>query len=430
MQNRSIPPPTSTLRQPQSTAALLPDEILDCVFSKLVDSSDRWVYDWTAQTDLELMSMVSGRWKESARRLLFRKIRIRSWKHLLEDVDGWAGQQTRYLTLSGSVAGSHEVSNAVVKVLKKMPNLQHLQLDGIPFLSFAASDSLSLRSSLLLPRLTEVMVYGRTFPHFVISDLLATSNRHIQRLHVWSENVSPWTVGREELDFGKHLRYLFLNKMFLLDPRQPSIALGSLEGLEEVEFYAFPDVDYSGPMQELFDVVAPSLERLSFDGNLTSIPDSLSSLPRLSRLSFPRHATGNPIPLLHNLPNSLSFLHLDNDRNLQPLLLRWIADSTLVPAKLKHVRINEIDERETLIRLPPLDKLTTSYDRAGSDLIPGLSRGDLRCKVLEMHFLSAHNYFDNHDGEDSDDGYEVDEEGDMERECARLGVEFLIDDRW
>ena len=81
MQNRSTTRRIATPLPLQSIAALLPAEIVDCIFFHLdfdysIDASYENRKEWTPI--LSNMSVVAEGWKGPARRLLFRNVRIKS----------------------------------------------------------------------------------------------------------------------------------------------------------------------------------------------------------------------------------------------------------------------------------------------------------------------------------------------------------------
>ena len=116
--------------QVQSIAALLPAEIVDCIFSHfdfnyLIEAA---FYERAERNRmLSNMSVVAESWKGPARRLLFRNVRIRSWEHLQEKVEDWAGGEVRRLDIDFQQRWStdpQEVAKAVFELLKKVPNLR------------------------------------------------------------------------------------------------------------------------------------------------------------------------------------------------------------------------------------------------------------------------------------------------------------------
>ena len=84
------------------------------------------------------VSVVAEGWKWPARRLLCKTVRIKSWKHLQEMVEDWAGGEVRNLHIDIEYWSTvpQELAKAVFGLLEKVPNLRQLRLDRIPFTSF------------------------------------------------------------------------------------------------------------------------------------------------------------------------------------------------------------------------------------------------------------------------------------------------------
>ena len=127
MQNRSAARRIATPRPPQSIAALLPAEIVDCIFFHFdfnysIDAAHQDARE--GDRVLSKMSVVAEGWKGPARRLLFRKMRIRSWKHLQKTVKDWAGGEVMSLDLDTQrwPKDLQAAASAVFALLKKVPN--------------------------------------------------------------------------------------------------------------------------------------------------------------------------------------------------------------------------------------------------------------------------------------------------------------------
>ena len=241
MQNQSVSPPMSTPRQPQSVAALLPEEILDSIFAQF---GFNYSMDANARDRMERfsilshMSVVAEGWTRLARRLVFRTVRIKGWTHLQEVEEG-LGKQVRDSEITGAHRDgvpSLEVAGAVLKVLKQVPNLRRLRLVALPFDSFNPVDSASMHVAVLLPHLHDLSTSYIASPHSLIVDLLATSGHRINRLsvHNSSEPLASYAVYRP-LDFRGKSRFLSTESDFyrtLVDPRL--VAAEGLRGMEEL----------------------------------------------------------------------------------------------------------------------------------------------------------------------------------------------------
>lgn len=136
---------------PQSVAALLPEEILDCVFSHFdfdysLDGGDEIKRDKI----LSGISIVAQRWKEPARRLLFRNIRIFNWNHLPMPASEWARTAVRTLRIDGETFDWSEdpvvCSKAFFNLVVQFKNLQSLYFSGFPFYRFTPQLSARMRS--------------------------------------------------------------------------------------------------------------------------------------------------------------------------------------------------------------------------------------------------------------------------------------------
>ena len=183
MQTRSRTHALTSPRPPQSIAALLPAEIVDCIFFHLdfdysIDAS--YADRKGCKPILSNMSVVTEGWKGPARRLLFRNVRIRSWEHLQEKVEDWAGGEASGLELEfwNWTANQYEVAKAVPQLLQKVPNLRQLRLDRLPFTSFSPAGSATMQTSLLLPHLSDLTITHCNSPKPFRNPSVPTSSRH------------------------------------------------------------------------------------------------------------------------------------------------------------------------------------------------------------------------------------------------------------
>ena len=370
MQNQSTTLSISTPHQPQSVAALLPEEIVDAIFAQLgLDCSlDAKARDRMERyRNLSYISVVAEGWTRPARRLLFRTVTIREWSHLQEEVREGLGELVRDLEICGS--GWHgmtslEAASAVFRLLKQLPNLRRLRLQSLRFDCFDPADTSSMQATALLPNLHDLNISFIPFPHSLVVDLLATSGHRIDRLsvHFASGAVASHAVYRQ-IDFRGKLRFLSTGADFyrtLVDPRL--VASEGLRGLEELKLQGIDRRSREGGA-EMYRVIGPTLSVLATDSDdVTWVAEFLplcSNLSRLSITGFSFHRNLDPTPLLRCLPPSLSFLRLRTDDGLGPTLARWTAAPSLVPAGLKQIRVDDIHDFETYQQLPPIPTLST-----------------------------------------------------------------------
>ena len=412
MQNQALLPSASTSCQPQSVAALLPEEILDSIFAQ-------FGYDFSTDagesvrlerySNLSNMSVIAEGWMKPARRLLFRTVKVETWEHLQEEVGEWAGKQVRELeirTYGWPIVEAWEVASAVFKLLKRLPDLRRLRLFEMPFERFSSVDSTTMQSTVFLPQLDDLLLSGHhRSPHSIISDLLATSS--ISRLTVYVDmGLADPPPTPQHLDFRGNLRFLSTAREFywtLVD----RASLGGMEGLTELaleDSLAIP----SSREAEFYRIVGPTLCTLSvYYDDVTPLADLLPILYRLTKLSI-RSYTANPAPLLRCLPPSLSALRLHNDMQIGPSLARWTATPSVVPEGLKQIQIDYIYELETYQQLPPIPTLRTIYRPITPDHLQRLTPATVPFKTLEMWF----------------DEYSLSRRSDVQAECQRLGVVF------
>ena len=410
----------STHRQPQSVAALLPEEILDSIFAQF---GFNYSMDASARDRMERfsilshMSVVAEGWTRPARRLLFRTVMIQGWSHLQREVEEGMGVYVRELEIRGyALSGTmspQEVASAVFKLLKQVPNLRRLRLCCPSFDRFDQIEPASMHAAVLLPHLHDLYISHTSFPHSLEFDLLTTSDHQISRLSVHSASapVAPHPVCKQ-IDFRGKLRFLSTGMAFyrsLVDPRL--VASEGLRGLEELHLRGIDRRSREGGA-EMYRVIAPTLSVLLINcDDVEWFAHFLPLFSNLSRLSLsPSHPHGehDPTPLLLCLPPSLSVLRLRNDMQIGPSLARWTATPSLVPEGLKQIHIDNIYEFETYQQLPPVPTLGTSYHTHTITHLQRLTPGTLTFKTLEMWF------------HDQDLGQRTV----VQAECSRLGVVF------
>ena len=411
MHTRSRTRSVAVPRPPQSIAALLPAEIVDCIFSHFdfdysVDGSrsDRIERERT----LSMMSVVAEGWKGPARRLLCRTVCVWSWNQLAEGVPEWArgGLQNSQIDGDGwEVRQSEETAGALFHFLRSAPSLRLLRIYHLPFASFNPADSMRMRTTHLLSRLRDLAVFNsaKRFPHSVISDILATSNRQISHLHLRSARRAISPIPSEQLDFGGNLRYLHVGGPRSIEDFQPLAS--SLVGLREMRL-AHMDGESGVRVRELLAEVAPSLEKLTIGtGDVTGIVESFPLLTRLTRLWIPRIPASSDSLLL---PPSLVSLQFVYDDSLLPLFDRWNAKPALLPATLQQIHIRWVNNLQTFEQLPPVAKFVKEYRNQLFEPLRRLSPRTSPFKALEVYFV----------------GHHLDKVAAVEAECERLEVEF------
>ena len=210
----------TALRPLQSIAALLPPEIVDCIFSHSHSHSDyTHHYGGSVFRDKHLndLSVVAEGWKSPARRWLFRNVKIQSWEHLSKSIPEWAGHWVAELELdfsSGSWPDPQRVATAVFDLLKKLSNVRYLELCASPFSSFNATDPTTTQATpLLLPRLSELNIsFGSpSFPHSVCFDLLKASGHRSECYTSYGHRGHAVEPTADRLDFGGDLRCLVVD---------------------------------------------------------------------------------------------------------------------------------------------------------------------------------------------------------------------------
>ena len=409
MHTRSHTRSVAIPRPPQCVAALLPPEIIDCIFS-------HFDFDYSTNasgqdriergSNLSNMSVIAKGWKGPARRLLCRTVRIDRWDQMAEGVPEWARGGLQNVGINDYIwatVQTQEAASATFRFLTNAPNLRVLRLSALPFTSFSSSESTSLRTTHFLPLLRDLTVFSNTpFPHSMIFDFLATSNRQISRFRVGNAFETAPPIPGDRLDFGGNLRYLRYGGL----PSLETLQLGSLAGLKEL-FVERVFNQSTEQAMELLSVVAPTLEKLGVcDGeNLTMLAESLPLLIRLTQLLLPDiPATLTSLPL----PSSLVSLQIFSDDNLRPLLDRWNAKPALLPATLQHITILLVHDFRTLERLPPIATFRILYHERTEALLHHLAPRTVPFKTLEVYFRDHH----------------LDRVAAIGAECKRLGVKF------
>ena len=427
MQNQSLLPSPSTPDQPQSIAALIPEEIVDSVIQHLSFDYSMDV-DWQEYMErvecLSSVSRVVSGWKEPARRMLMRSIKLSTLEGL-QTMPEWASDLvgTLELDLLRRVGDVKPVvlAHAVSQFLQRLPFLTTLSLCHLPFPIFPAADSLILRSNVFLPHLRDLRLYTR-HSFDLILDILTTTNHSISRLDI-SEGAELFS-GEGMFDFKGNLRYLKLRGHFsatvlghrpsasvvIIGLAGVSLDLAGLAGLAELNLMGIRYVQGdTARLLEVFKVIGPTLKRLSLPRNheITLDQALLALVPHLSYLCL--SSLGPNACALHHLPPSLSVLSLEDDHLLELFLAAWARTPSMVPRGLQNIHIDFIHHASTLERLPPIDKITTSYyDGLVPALRPIASR-PLPVKTLDLKFMKS----------DPAAGIRA-----VELRCLALGLEF------
>ena len=421
MQDHSTALLTTAPRPLQSIAALLPTEIVDCIFShfhfdeRVEEEADLVELERTG--NLDNMSVIAEKWTGPARRLLFRNRRVKSWADGTSEVGGIAGGYVRNMTLAWSgfyegedEAGASVASSAISNLFKNLTNLRRLAIINLPITSLDDADSHSLRTT-SFPYLSHVHISSNPFPHSIVSDLLASHDHQISQVTLLGSPHHYETCHGKLLDFQGKLRYLDVNAYaYRMMVDSSRVVLDSLKGLEHLDMASYDDDDRDG-REELFRVIAPTLEILTItSGDTTLVSELFPHFLRLSQLTL-LDVDHDHHPALLRLPASLSFLRLSNDIELAEVLLRWIAEPSLVPKGLKHIQIDCVYDKTNLQHLPTLDTFSTTYSYWTSELLSVIEVGSLPFATLDMSFE-----------QEEQDGVEL-----VREECKRLAVKFQHD---
>lgn len=218
-------------------------------------------------------------------------MRLERWDQLKEGVPEWARggmQNARVERSCWKMVQTEEAVGGLFQFLKTASNLRLLHLYSLPFTSLDATDSRMMRATLFLPLLDDLTVsVSARFPHFVISDILATTDRRLSRLTLEQalRNVPATHSGL--LNFGGNLRYLRVDgigsSMVQFQP-----VLRSLVGLQEM-YIGTLEQSSGDRAAQILAAVASTLEKLTISvGNFSEIAGSLPLLTRLTLLSLPR----------------------------------------------------------------------------------------------------------------------------------------------
>ena len=366
------------------------------------------------------LSIVTGGWTASARRLLFRDVRIRSWVHFNELVRMEGGRllvvRTLHVDFGQCGSGGWQVDSdgdALFRLLQRTPNLVQLDLVGSRFPQFRPAHSRIMRSTVLLPHLIKLTIVNEEIPRPVIFDLLATSQQRIKELACIDmlQGQPPRSRPSDPLNFGGNLRKLSTQGTFnesLLDPSR--VVLSSLVGLESL---SLEEEDFEEEpcrrMKKLFDVVGGSLRKLRIEGGADNIAQDLPSLTRLTELDLD-YLASSPAPVLRKLPPSITTLSLKSDDDIGPVLRFWILRPDLAPRKLQHISIRHISDKQTWSFLPRINKFTIYYDPDVCSRLREFTPSSVPFRILELRFLRS---------------CEVDEVWAAKFECAKLGIELL-----
>lgn len=419
-------PPTSsaTTAAPsqQSTAALLPQEVIDQIFRHFDFnySLDADSFDLRKRVSgLSRASRVVKSWTAPARRLLFRTVVVefhppstlrREW---FEKMTNLAGPHIHNLSCSFPhyVKGVDATAAATIRLLTRIPNLRQLRLENVPFRQFSDADSVLLRCSPCLLQLTELRLSFRKLrPEYIVSDLLAASNRHIERLSYISNHefwegsdsdsefeeesdddsevgeeeeskedtelmdddeeedepgprLDRWKPSEEILDFGGNLKYLLINCPLVCFVGRGGV--GKMEGLAGLEQLAYCEsLGEEDEVEELVRAVGRSLVKLDIRG-FNAYSKHFARCERLAHIHFDRRSVTATFgiedsPLGGHFPDSLAHLHIHNDLYLLPTLIDWQENSSLKPASLVQLTIDELSNDDLVDYLPNLDVLMVS----------------------------------------------------------------------
>ena len=311
------------------------------------------------------MSTVAEGWHVPARRLLCRNRKIDSWEGMTDAAAEVMGKEVRNISLDcHSFKGleAQTVARAFVKLIKNLPNLRTLRIRHIPFTSFNALDSQSLRTTAFLPLLSELSLHTSHFSHPVLSDLFATNNHQVSRFTTQAnQSVDSMPQEEEPLDFGGNLRFLKATRSaYTMISASSRISFVGLRGLTELVIHDPEPISREREI-ELFSAVGPTLEKLTIRYcDPAFVKTCFPLLVRLTRLSL-FCVEANPASVVLNLPPSVAFLKISSDNSLEDVFLRWKANPALVPIGLKHIYIGRFYDRTTLANLPKLDKFSTKY---------------------------------------------------------------------
>lgn len=178
--------PSSGMPSPssQSSAGLLPPELVDAILSRLdFDYSSDVPLENARKRDriLSNISIIARNWTGSARRLLYRSLRIRSWRHLLARPNKWEGSAVESLSIDVVPYGVHawgreppDCSREIFELLVKIPNVKSIMPHYVPFDRFDYRSHTLLHESQVLPSLRHLSL-SVLFPSL---SLLQISSRH------------------------------------------------------------------------------------------------------------------------------------------------------------------------------------------------------------------------------------------------------------
>ena len=222
-------------------------------------------------------------------------VSIKSWKHLQEKVEDWAGDGVRRLDIDFQDCSTDQqrVAKALFGVLEKVPNLRQLRLNNLSFTSFNAADSKNMQTSLFLPHLSDLTITHfrspHPFPQSFSFDLLKTSGHRISRLQVCGYRGNTIAPSEEhQLDFGGNLRRLVIwqsSYSLLFEPLQ--VDFDSLKGLEELEINC--DGEVGDRSTDKFRVIAPTLKNLSLSVSTVGRPRSSPPQSSVKAIALQRH---------------------------------------------------------------------------------------------------------------------------------------------
>lgn len=197
-------------------------------------------------------------------------------------------------------------------------------------------------------------------------DLVATSGNAIEKIEYgdvrscgsgWPTNEDDDNFHEVSINFGGRLRELDLstdNSLFF--DRQ--VSFEGLAGLRDLLLNE-ESVDEER-VEELFKIIGPTLERLRLEESVDEFLLHFPLLTALTHLNLSDYEGYDEVLLA--LPPAVSHLYLGKDLNLQPDILEWKRQPSLLPTTLRNLTIFEIELEETFEHLPQLDQRSTLVD--------------------------------------------------------------------
>ena len=272
-------------------------------------------------------------------------------------------------------------------LLRKTTNVLELDLAFVPFSSFPSASSITMRTSSLLPALSNLTLATDELSHSILLDLLATSNQQIKSLNCMDMAIGL-SLSRvvQPLDFGRNLRHLSTNCSLSRWIRSSShVVSESLAGLESLTLQEEGFDVPCGRMEELFRIVGPTLRKFRIDGRVDNIAQDLPLLTHLDLLSL-TFVKESSAAVFRHFPLSISTLLLDSDFDFAPTLMLWRGHPTTAPQKLKHLSIMHFSDLDNFGRLPSLNKLSTYFFAGLGAVLGDYSMTSVPFRILELSF--------------------------------------------